>query len=82
MTKSALTTLFLFIFFCNSIAQKQFALSGTIRMGDEAAAEASLLLLPDSLIKVSNDNGFFRFAGLKAGQYPLVISYIGQKEVV
>lgn len=82
MTKSALTTLFLFFFFCNGIAQKQFALSGTIRLGDEAASEASLLLLPDSLIKVSNDNGFFRFAGLKAGKYQLVISYIGQKEVV
>lgn len=82
MTKTILTILFLFIFSAGSMAQKQFALSGTIRLGDEAAADASVLLLPDSLTKNTNDNGFFRFTNLKPGNYQLLISYIGQKELL
>lgn len=82
MTKTLLTTIFLLIFWGSSIAQKQFALSGTIRLGDEAAAEASIILLPDSLTKSTNDNGFFRFTNLKPGNYQLLISYIGQKELL
>ena len=82
MTKTILTILFLFIFSAGSMAQKQFALSGTIRLGDEAAADASVLLLPDSLTKSTNDNGFFRFTNLKPGNYQLLISYIGQKDLL
>jgi len=82
VTKTILTILFLFIFSAGSMAQKQFALSGTIRLGDEAAADASVLLLPDSLTKSTNDNGFFRFTNLKPGNYQLLISYIGQKDLL
>jgi Fe(3+) dicitrate transport protein len=82
VTKTILTILFLFIFSAGSMAQKQFALSGTIRLGDEAAADASVLLLPDSLSKSTNDNGFFRFTNLKPGNYQLLISYIGQKDLL
>jgi Fe(3+) dicitrate transport protein len=82
VTKTILTILFLFIFSAGSMAQKQFALSGTIRLGDEAAADASVLLLPDSLTKSTNDNGFFRFTNLKPGNYQLIISYIGQKDLL
>jgi Fe(3+) dicitrate transport protein len=82
VTKTILTILFLFIFSAGSMAQKQFALSGTIRLGDEAAADASVLLLPDSLTKSTNDNGFFRFTNLKPGNYQLIINYIGQKDLL
>lgn len=82
MIKQILITLFSLFIFGSSFAQKQFALSGTIRLGDEAAAETGILLLPDSLVQTTNDNGFFRFAKLKPGKYQLIISYIGQKNVL
>ena len=75
------TILFIFLF-CSTFAQKQFSLSGTLRIGEEAATDASILLLPDSLVKTSNDNGYFRFPALNPGEYLLRISYLGQKDVL
>jgi Fe(3+) dicitrate transport protein len=55
-------------------AQKQFAINGTLRAGDEAVAGALVRLLPDSASRRSNDNGFFRFAAVNPGRYLLVVS--------
>lgn len=77
--KHILATIFYIFLFLNANAQHEFALSGTVRLGDEAASDATLLLLPDSITKESNDNGFFRFANLKPGTYTLIIATIGYK---
>lgn len=57
-----------------AFAQRQYSVTGTVRRGDEPVANATIQLLPDSLKKLSNDNGFFRFAGLIPGNYELKIS--------
>jgi Fe(3+) dicitrate transport protein len=62
-----------------SFAQKQFALNGIVRLGEDPAAEALVYLYPDTLKQLSNDNGFFRFASLKPGTYQLKIIYPGYR---
>lgn len=80
--KIFLSTLLLVLLQLCSFAQKQYAISGTLRLSDDAAADASILLLPDSLTRISNDNGYFRFAGLAPGNYQLLINYIGKKGIM
>lgn len=60
-----------------AIAQPQYVITGTVRLGDEAIANATITLLPGSLHKLSNDNGFFRFAKLPAGNFRLIVSVAG-----
>lgn len=60
-------------------AQNQLLISGTIRTGTEAVAEASVQLLPLNKIEISNDNGFFRFAKLEPGTYEIVVTSVGFK---
>jgi Fe(3+) dicitrate transport protein len=63
----------------------QHALSGTVRIGAESVPDATVLLLPDSVVKQTDDNGFFRFSGLKPGSYGLRImtaGYSARKENV
>jgi Fe(3+) dicitrate transport protein len=64
----------------SAFAQKQYAVSGTVRVGDEAVINALILLRPDSARKLSNENGFFRFAQLGAGKYTLLIKASGFKD--
>jgi Fe(3+) dicitrate transport protein len=60
-----------------AFAQDKFAISGTIRLGAEPMPVASILLLPDSTAKQTDDNGFFRFPAVKPGTYSLKVSQIG-----
>lgn len=62
-----------------SFAQNQLLISGTIRTGTEAVADASVQLLPLNKIEISNDNGFFRFAKLEPGTYEIVVTSVGFK---
>lgn len=63
-----------------ALAQKQFAVSGTVRLGEDAASEATVMLGADSLQKTTNDNGFFRFNNVKPGNYQLKVTYTGYRE--
>jgi Fe(3+) dicitrate transport protein len=58
---------------------QQYTISGTIRLADEPAANATVSLQPGMLQKLSNDNGFFRFTKLKPGTYQLKITATGYK---
>ncbi len=60
-------------------AQNQPMISGTIRSGTDAVADASVVLFPLNKVEISNDNGFFRFAKLEPGTYEMVVSSIGFK---
>lgn len=64
----------------NVFAQKQFSVSGTIRLGEDAASDAIIYLTPGTFQKTSNDNGFFRIPALQPGNYQLRISYTGYKD--
>ncbi|MBC7826307.1 MAG: TonB-dependent receptor [Chitinophagaceae bacterium] len=64
---------------CSVFAQQQYTISGTIRLGDEPAANATVSLHPTGFQKISNDNGFFRFSKLALGNYQLTVSVIGYK---
>ena len=72
------------IVFCNMLvlslfAQKAFNLSGTVRIADEPADHATVILMPTKAQRMTNENGYFRFAKLDTGMYQLTVSYIGYK---
>jgi Fe(3+) dicitrate transport protein len=73
-------TLLAYFTLLSSFAQKPFSISGTIRLGEEAATDAMVLLMPDSTHKFSNDNGYFRFPTLQSGSYQLKVSLFGYKD--
>lgn len=58
---------------------QQYSISGTVRLSDEPAVYASVKLEPQQLKLLTNDNGFFRYSKLPAGDYQLVISMVGYK---
>ena len=62
---------------CTVVAQQQYTISGTVRLGDEPAANATVSLQPVAIQKLSTDNGFFRFSKITPGNYQLVVSVIG-----
>lgn len=72
MKKLIATIIICFIVF-SAFAARHYSISGTVRLGEEPAAGALIYLLPDSLQKSSNDNGFFRFTDLKPGQYRVAV---------
>lgn len=71
--KKILVTVLCCLLLLSADAQKQWSITGTVRTGNEPAANAQILLLPDSLQKQSNENGFFRFAALRPGNYQLKV---------
>jgi Fe(3+) dicitrate transport protein len=62
-----------------SVAQSSLSISGTVRLGDEPAAKATVNLQPSGAQRVTNENGFFRFTKLPAGNYHLIVSFIGYR---
>ena len=58
---------------------QQYNISGSVRLGDEAAANATVSLKPLSIMKLSNDNGFFRFAKVSVGNYEIEVSVVGYR---
>ncbi|HTL06665.1 MAG TPA: carboxypeptidase regulatory-like domain-containing protein, partial [Chitinophagaceae bacterium] len=71
--------LFFFSFFFTGIlyAQPTLSISGTVRLGNEPAPQATVSLEPGHLQKITTDNGYFRFAKLLPGQYQVTVSMIG-----
>lgn len=60
---------------CNSaIAQKQFAIHGNVRKGDEPAAGAAVRLLPGDESRICDERGFFRFGNLRPANYQVIVS--------
>ncbi|MFT3936156.1 MAG: TonB-dependent receptor [Chitinophagaceae bacterium] len=62
--------------FC-AYCQQSYNIHGTVRVGNEPAAQATILLNPSGLQRVSNDNGFFRFVKLAPGKYEVLVTIIG-----
>ncbi len=58
-------------------AQAGLSVSGTVRLGNEAAPQATVLLSPLGAQKITNDNGFFRFTKINAGSYELIVTIVG-----
>lgn len=69
-----------------TFAQQQFAVNGTVSAADEPLVNATVTLAPSARKKLSNDNGYFRFARLVPGNYQLTVSAVGyalyQKDIV
>jgi Fe(3+) dicitrate transport protein len=63
-----------------TFAQQQFSISGTITAGDETIVSATVRLLNDSLGKITNDNGYYRFAKLLPGTYILQVTMTGYRQ--
>lgn len=61
----------------SAVAQRSFNISGTVSVQQEPAEQATVLLLPQGTQKMTNENGFFRFAKLDTGLYELKVSYVG-----
>lgn len=59
------------------VAQQQYAISGMIRISDEPAMNATVTLQPSGVRRLTNENGFFRFAKLAVGDYKLTVSFVG-----
>ncbi|OQP63656.1 TonB-dependent receptor [Niastella populi] len=59
------------------VAQRSFTISGTVSIQNEPAEQATVILLPQGIQRVTNENGFFRFAKLDTGVYELKITYVG-----
>ncbi|THU31118.1 TonB-dependent receptor [Niastella caeni] len=57
--------------------QRSFTISGTVSIQDEPADQATVVLLPQGGQRMTNENGFFRFAKLDTGVYELKISFVG-----
>lgn len=62
---------------CSAVAQRSFNVSGTVSVQQEPAEQATVILLPQGTQKMTNENGFFRFAKLDTGLYELKVSYVG-----
>ncbi len=60
-----------------AVAQRSFNISGTVSIQNEPAEQATVILLPQGMQRVTNENGFFRFAKLDTGVYELKITYVG-----
>lgn len=60
-----------------AVAQRSYNISGTISVQQEPAEQATILLLPQGMQRMTNENGFFRFAKLDTGVYELKVSYVG-----
>lgn len=54
----------LFLIYGCSIAQG-YSVSGTVRFGDEPLHNATVILNPGTT-RITNENGYFRFAGMPA----------------
>ena len=59
------------------VGQKGKTVSGTVRIGNEPGAGASVKLLPVQKNLLSNDNGYFRFANVDSGILELVVTLTG-----
>jgi Fe(3+) dicitrate transport protein len=73
--KKAVLIIIGFLFVYTGFAQ--YTISGTVRVGDEPAANATVSLQPAAIQKLSNENGFFRFVKVAPGTYQLTVSIIG-----
>lgn len=76
MKKIIVTGIFILII-ASLYAQQLLSVSGTVRVGDEPAVNATVTLEPSGSKRLTNENGFFRFAKLEPGKYTLAISYVG-----
>lgn len=55
------------------VSYAQYNINGTLRRGDEPVVHATVILLPGSQQKLSDENGFFRFSKLSPGTYTVKI---------
>lgn len=56
-----------------SLHAQSYSISGTVRVGDEPLDNITVTLQPVDESRQTKENGFFRFAGLKTGNYTVQI---------
>jgi Fe(3+) dicitrate transport protein len=56
-----------------AFAQKQFAISGNVRRGDEPVSGVTVQLIPGDITRHADERGFFRFANLNAANYQVIV---------
>ncbi|MCW3124259.1 MAG: TonB-dependent receptor [Flavipsychrobacter sp.] len=62
------------LFLGMSASAQQYAVEGSVRIGNEPASGATVTLVPGT-VQMTNENGFFRFTKLAKGSYKLTISF-------
>ncbi len=73
-----LRILILIIFWAHCAdAQQYFTVSGTVRVGNEPAVNAALLLTPGAVKTTTDENGFFRYTRVAAGNCSIEINMAG-----
>jgi Fe(3+) dicitrate transport protein len=65
------------LWFMSGMSQSTFTIKGTVSLQDEPADHATVILMPQNLRRVTNENGFFRFTKLDTGFYEVKVSYVG-----
>ena len=75
--KRLILTAGLLFFAVITFCQRSLSISGTVRIGDQPADHATVTLEPGGRQRITNENGYFRFSKLDAGNYALLISYVG-----
>jgi len=73
--KRTVLVYFVCLFGTISFGQQKFSISGTVRADTQPAANALVLLLPDSLKTPCDENGFFQISGLMPGNYTAQVFY-------
>ncbi|MEO1257253.1 MAG: TonB-dependent receptor [Bacteroidota bacterium] len=74
MMKRLFSSIFFLLILCQSWGQ----VSGFVFDENKATLPgANILLLPDSLLAVTEENGSFTFSNLPEGNYQLIVSFIG-----
>lgn len=59
---------------CAAGYAQQYTISGTVRIGNEPAGNATVTIEPGGYKTVSEDNGYFRFAKVNAGNYEMTVT--------
>lgn len=60
-------------------AQARYNISGTVRIGDEPVAGATVAITPQDGQRATNEYGFFRFTQLPEGSYHLTVTFVGYR---
>lgn len=81
MSRLFLPLKILLFFYLSQPLLAQYELQGQVSEPTGPVVGATVLLLPDSLVQTTDEQGQFSFSHLSAGNYTLQLSYIGFKQI-
>ncbi|MFD0764339.1 TonB-dependent receptor domain-containing protein [Mucilaginibacter lutimaris] len=61
----------------SAASAQQLQISGVVKSSNHIVEGATITLLPDTLKTASDAGGYFKFNGLKPGNYEVLITYLG-----